>query len=69
MISETFILTTLIKMKLFTRDRYFCPRTDISDNGRDGKVHNFLEHYQQGGTLPSEDKPMKINYFDRDLQK
>ena len=60
--------------KLFTRDRYFCPRkcfrgNYFCHNGRDEKVHNFLENYQQGGTLPSEDKPMKITYFDRDLQK
>ena len=63
------LMKITIFWKLFTRDRYLCPRTDISDNGRDGKVHNFLEHYQQGGTLPSEDKPIKITYFDRDLQK
>ena len=51
-----------LSKKCFRRD-YFCPK------GRDEKVHNFLEHYQHGGTLLSEDKPMKITYFDRDLQK
>ena len=60
--------------KLLTRDRYFCPRKCFRCdyfccNGRDEKVHNFLEHYQQGGTLSSEEKPVKLTHFDGDLQK
>ena len=44
--------------KLFTRDRYFCPRKCFRcyyfrHNGRDEKVHNFLEHYPQGDTTNS----------------
>ena len=60
--------------KLFTRDEYFCPRSSFRCeyfclNDRDEKIHNFREHYQQGGTLPAEDKPVNITNFERDLQR
>ena len=47
----------------FLESFYFC------HNGQDEKGRDFLEHYQQGGTLLSDNQPMKITYFDRDLQK
>ena len=60
--------------KLFTTDKAFCPKKCFRceyfcHDGRDEKIHNFLEHYQLGGTLPTEEKPLKKTYFDRDLQK
>ena len=33
------------------------------------KNHNFLEHYQQGGVPPIEDKPINVRVFDEKLQK
>ena len=33
------------------------------------KKHNFLEHYQQGGVQPIEDKPINVRIFDENLQK
>ena len=55
--------------KLFTRDRFFAPRKCLGCehfclNRRDEKGHNFLAHYQQGGSHPVEDKPIERRYFD-----
>ena len=33
-------------------------------NQKDKAIHNFVEHYQQVGILPFEDRPIKINRFD-----
>ena len=61
--SETFPKDQINFLRKCFRCDYFCHK------GPDEKVYNFLEHYQQECTLPSEDKSMKITYFDRDLQK
>ena len=37
-------------------------------NRRDEKTHNFLSHYQMGGRLPIEDKPLKKTHFYKNLQ-
>lgn len=31
---------------------------------KDKAIHNFVEHYQQVGILPFEDRSIKINRFD-----
>ena len=33
------------------------------------KTHSFVKHYQEGGNLLIELKPIKKNNFDRDFQK
>ena len=60
--------------KLFTKDRFFAPRKcfrweHFCLNRRDEKNHNFLVHYQQGGSRPVEDKPIERKYFDENLQR
>ena len=60
--------------KLFTRDRVFVPKKcfrcrHFCFSGRNEKNHNFLLHYQQGGSLPIADKPLEKTDFDENLQK
>ena len=38
-------------------------------NGIHEKEHNFLKHYQEGGSLPIELKPIIRTILDRNLQK
>ena len=59
---------------IFTRYSAFIPKKcsrckHFCFNGRDEKDHNFLLHYQQGGSLLIEDKTLKKTYFDENLQK
>ena len=47
-----------------------CLRCDeILLNGIHEKEHNFLKHYQEGGSLPIELKPINRTILDRNLQK
>ena len=47
-----------------------CLRCDeILLNGIYEKEHNFLKHYQEGGSLPIELKPINRSVLDRNLQK
>ena len=60
--------------KLFTKDRVFIPRTcfrceHFCASERDKKIYNSLVHYQQGGALPAEDKPLTFTSFDKYLQR
>ena len=60
--------------KLFTKERFFAPRNCFCCkhfylNRRDEKNHNFLAHYQQGGSRPGEDKPIERRYFDENLDR
>ena len=36
---------------------------------KEEKIHNFLNHYEQGGSLPTEFKPMKKVRYDASLEK
>ena len=38
-------------------------------NSIDKKTYNFLSHYQQGGTRSIEDKPLKMTFFNENLQR
>ena len=60
--------------KLFTKDKFFTPKKcfrceHFCLNRSDEKNHNFLAHYQQGGSRPVEDKPIERRYFDENLQR
>ena len=60
--------------KLFTKDKFFAPKKcfrceHFCLNRSDEKNHNFLAHYQQGGSRPVEDKPIERRYFDENLQR
>ena len=60
--------------RLFLPDRHFqarkcfrCEAFFVTE--REGKVHNFLRHYQHGGSFPAEIKPIKKTRFDQYLKK
>ena len=60
--------------KLFIGDRVFMQRKcfrceHICYNEREEKIHYFLSHHQQGGRLPTGDKPLKKIYSNENLQK
>ena len=60
--------------RLFLPDRRFQPRKCFRYEAffvteREEKIHSFLNHYRQGGRLPTKFKPMTKMRYDENLEK
>ena len=59
---------------MFTEDRNFFARKcyrcdDFNFNDAQEKIHNFLKHYQEGGSRPTEAKPLNKTIIEHDFVK